>query len=52
VPELVKAYVQQLLEGEEVRAEASPRPFVPDSALYSEENLEALSEVKFSPKVS
>jgi transposase len=45
VPELVKAYLEQLREGEETY-------FVADSALYSEENLRALSEVKLSTKAS
>lgn len=44
MPALVKAYVQQFREGE--------RPyFVADSALYSEENLAALSEVKWVTRV-
>jgi transposase len=40
VPELIKAYVQQFKEGQEPY-------FVADSALYSEENLRALSEVRW-----
>jgi transposase len=45
VPELIKAYVEQLGEGEEPL-------FVAESSLYSEENLAALSEVKFSTKAT
>lgn len=44
VPELIKAYVQQFKEGREPY-------FVADSALYSEENLRALSEVKWVTRV-
>ena len=44
VPELIKAYVQQFQEGEEPY-------FVADSALYAEENLQALSEIKWVTRV-
>jgi len=44
VPGLIKAYVQQFREGEEPY-------FVADSALYAEENLQALSEVKWVSRV-
>jgi transposase len=44
VPELIKAYVQQLRQGE------APY-FVADSALYSEGNLQVLSEVKWVTRV-
>jgi transposase len=44
VPELIKAYVEQLQEGQETY-------FVADSAMYSEENLRALSEVKWVTRV-
>ena len=44
MPALVKAYVQQLREGE-------PPYFVADSALYSAENPAALSEVKWITRV-